>query len=340
MDENFRPRRFAVALSALALLLLGGTIAFHQLLDESWVGSLYRSVVTVSLTGLDSVPHGTAAKVCTIVLLLAGVAIFAYIAGVIVEIIARGIFGGAWAERRRRQAIERLREHFIICGYGRVGRRVAEEFRRAGAAYVVLDHSDAALEAAREHGDLFVEGDGTEDEDLRRAGLDHARGLVASVDDDADNVYITLSARAARPELLIVARASDEDAEKKLRLAGADRVVLPYATAGRVMANLVLKPQVTAFLDVLTTETGADFRLEEIEVTRSCPQAGRTIRELQIRDATGANIVALRKEDGSFATTPGPDARIEVGDVLIGVGTPDEIRKLEDLFAPREAVAG
>src|SRR5262245_13763160 len=192
MNEHFSARRFAVALTALALLLLAGTIAFHQILHETWISAFYRSVVTVSLTGLDSVPHGTAAQICTIGLLLAGVAIFAYIAGVIVEIIARGIFGGAWAERRRRQAIDRQRDHVITCGSGRVGRRVAEEFRRSGAPYVVLDHSDEALEAAREHGDLFVEGDGTEDEDLWRAGLEHARGLVASVDSDADNVYITL----------------------------------------------------------------------------------------------------------------------------------------------------
>ena len=121
-------------------------------------------------------------------------------------------------------------------------------------------------------------------------------------------------------------------------LAGADRVVLPYTTAGQVMANLVLKPQVTAFLDVVTTAQGDDFLLEEIEVTPTCPQAGRTIRDLKVRDATGAIIVALRKSDGTFDTTPSPDERIEVGDVLIGVGTPQEIRALEDFFAPREAV--
>src|SRR5207249_1926599 len=174
----------------------------------------------------------------------------------------------------------------------------------------------------------FVAGNGTEDEDLAKAGLDRARGLVASSDSDADNLYITLSARARRPDLAIVARASDEDAEKKLRLAGADRVVTPYSTAGRVMANLVLKPQVTAFLDVVTTAEGDDFMLEEIEVQRTC-----------VRDETGAIIVAIRKRDGTFDTTPSPDEMIDVGDVLIGVGTPQEIRRLEDFFAPVEAVA-
>src|SRR5207237_1940528 len=223
--------------------------------------------------------------------------------------------------------------------YGRVGRRVAAEFREAGIDDVVLDFSPDAIEAAREAGDLFIEGTGTEDEDLLAAGLERARGLVASSDSDADNLYITLSARAARPDLWIVARASDEDAMRKLKLAGADRVVMPYATAGRVMANLVLKPQVTAFLDVVMTAEGNDFQLEEIEVGRTCPQAGRSLRELRVREQTGAMIVAIRKPDGTFDTTPDPGETIEVGDVLIGVGTADEIRKLEDFFAPREAVA-
>src|SRR5437868_7514716 len=337
MDE-FSFRRFAYATSALVLVLVGGTIGYHHMLGEGWVESFYRSIVTISLTGIDTKPRGTDAQLFTILLLLLGVAIFAYIAGAIVEMIARGVLTGAWAERRRRRAIDRLRDHYIICGYGRVGRRVAEEFRHAGVPYVVLDFSEDAIDAAKEHGDHFIEGNGTEDEDLAAAGLERARGLVASSDSDADNLYIALSARNTKEDLTIVARASDEDAAKKLRLAGADRVVTPYETAGQVMANLVLKPQVTAFLDVVTTAHGDDFLLEEIEVTRTCERAGHTIRDLRVRDETGAIIVALRKVDGSFDTTPSPDARIEVGDVLIGVGTPHEIRKLEDFFAPREAV--
>jgi voltage-gated potassium channel len=326
--------------AALVLVLIGGTIAFHESLHESWMQSAYRTVVTISLAGLDTVPQNDWARLVSIVLVLAGLTIFAYIATVLVEGIARGVFTGAFAERRRRRTIEHLSDHYIICGYGRVGRRVAEEFRAAGVPYVVLDFSDQAKAAAAEHGDLLIEGRGTEDEDLLRAGLDHARGLVASADSDADNLYITLSARSVRPDLIIVARASDEAAEKKLRLAGADRVVLPYASAGRTIANLVLKPQVSAFLDVVMTATGPDLQLAEIEIDRTCPQAGRTIRDLRVRHETGAIIVALRKPDGTFDTTPEPDVTIEAGDVLIGVGSPDEIRRLEDLFATGGAVAG
>ena len=339
MEGRFTLGRIGRIFAAAAALLAVGTVGFRLVLDESWLDSFYRTVVTATLNGLDSPPVGAGGRLWTIAVVLGGVTIFAYVGAAVVEAIAGGILTGALAERRRWRTIERLHDHFIICGYGRVGRRVGQEFRAAGVRYVVLDFSDAALAAAREEGDLFIEGDGTEDEDLAKAGIDRARGLVAASDSDADNLYITLSARSKRQDLSIVARASDEDAEKKLKLAGADRVVTPYSTAGRVMANLVLKPQVTAFLDVVTTAEGDDFMLEEIEVKRTCAQAGRTIRDLRVRDETGAIIVAIRKSNGVFDTTPSPDERIEAGDVLIGVGTPEEIRRLEDYFAPNEAVA-
>ena len=339
MTGTFQARRLAYAAAGLAVTLVFGTVGYHHYLNESWLQAFYRSMVTVTLAGLDTVPRTDGARIVTILVVCAGLVLIGYVGAAIVEAIAGDAITGALAERRRQRAIERLEDHFIICGYGRVGRRVAQEFRAHNVPYVVLDFSEDAIAAAQEQGDLFIEGNGVEDEDLARAGLERAHGLVASSDSDADNLYITLSARAARPDLSIVARASDEDAQRKLKLAGADRVVMPYATAGRVMANLVLKPQVTAFLDVVTTAEGDDFMLEEIEVTRTCERAGKSIRELRVRDATGAIIVALRKRDGTFDTTPSPDELIEPGDVLIGVGTPQEIRKLEDFFAPSGAVA-
>ena len=339
MVESLSTRRVVYALAALAVVVVGGTIAFHRSLHETWVQSGYRTVVTISLAGLDTTPRSDSARAVSVVLVLAGITIFAYIATVLVEGISRGVFTGAIAERRRRKTIERLSDHYIICGYGRVGRRAAGEFRHEGVPFVVLDFSEDAIEAAREADDLIVVGTGTEDEDLREAGLATARGLVASADSDADNLYITLSARNARPELLIVARASDEDAAKKLRLAGADRVVQPYSTAGKEMAKLVLRPQVAAFLDIVSTSGGPDLLFEEIEVRESCPEAGKTIREVRVRERTGAMIVALRKADGAFDTTPEPDAALEVGDLMIAAGTPDELERLEELFAPSEALA-
>jgi voltage-gated potassium channel len=155
-----------------------------------------------------------------------------------------------------------------------------------------------------------------------------------------DNLYITVSARAARPDLLIVARASTEDAASKMLRAGADRAVQPYTSAGQEMAKLMLRPQVAAFLDIVSRHGGPDLRFEEIEITAACPQAGRTIRETRVRHETGALIVALKKADGTFDTTPNPDVELNPGDVLIAVGTEQELRALEELFAPSEAVAG
>jgi voltage-gated potassium channel len=340
MAPNVRPRQVALLLAGVVVTLVAGTIAFRETLHEPWLQSVYRAVVTVTLTGLDSVPSTDGARIVSICLVLAGLTIIGYAGAVIFESIAGGVFTGALAERRRERTIQHLHDHFIICGYGRVGQRVAEEFRASDVPYVVLDFHEDAVAAAQEDRALLVEGDATHDENLRKAGLERAQGLVAASDDDADNLYVVLSARSARPDLTIVARASGADAEKKLTLAGADRVVLPYTTAGQVMANLVLKPQVTAFLDVVTTATGPDLQLAEIEVRRTCAAAGKTIRDLRIRHETGAIVIALRKSDGSFDTTPEPDTPIEVGDVLIGVGSPDEIRALEDLFAAGETVAG
>jgi voltage-gated potassium channel len=302
--------------------------------------ALYRSTVTISLTGLDNRPDSTDGEIVTIMLILAGMAIYAYLAGALVEVVARGVLTGAWSERRKQNMIDRLNDHYIICGYGRVGQAVAHEFRTAGVPYVVLDSFPEALAAAKEREELWIDGSGTSDEALQAAGIDRARGLVAAGNSDADNLFITISARTMRPNLLVVARANDVEAHRKLLRAGADRVTQPFATAGSTMAKLVLRPQVAAFLDSVTTEEGVGSRLEEYEVTPSSRCAGRTIRELQLRRQTGALVIGVRRRDGTFETTPNPDIALDVGDVVIAVGTREELAALEGHFAPRETVAG
>jgi voltage-gated potassium channel len=190
-------------------------------------------------------------------------------------------------------------------------------------------------------GALVVQGDGTNDDDLLLAGIDRAGALVASADSDESNLFITLSARALRPDLTIVARASVDATARKLVLAGADQVVQPYKSAGLQMANVVLKPQVAAFLDIVTTAGGTipELRFEEIVVTKDCTPCGRSIADLRIREATGALVVAIGKHDGTFDVTPDSDAVFEDGDVVIGVGTTEEMAKLEQLFAPGGAAA-
>lgn len=331
-------RQVSIAVASFAALCVVGTIGFALISDESVFDAFYRTIITVYTAGLVSAPATTASKLFTIVLVVWGVAIFLYVFGLIIELTVSGTVSGAWEARRLAKKVEELRDHVIICGYGRVGRRAAKEFRDIGVPYVVLDHAAEALAYARSHDDPHLEGRGTQDEDLERAGIRAARGLIACSDSDVDNLYITLSARALRDDLFIVARASTGDARAKLQLGGADRIVQPYSTAGLYMANLVLKPQVAEFLDIVSTAGGPmpELRFEEIVVNANCAPCGHSIGELRIRETTGALVIALRKADGSFEPTPDSDAVLEEGDVLIGVGTTEEMARLEALFEPGE----
>jgi voltage-gated potassium channel len=335
--DAFTRREVRILVVAVVVVFIGGTVGFMALLDESWHEALYRTIMTASLTGLDSTPHGLGAELLTIAIVLSGVAIFGYFAAQIFDSIAHSVMGGAWREKKRRKMIDDLRNHIIVCGYGRVGRRAGEELREAGVPYVVLDFSEEALEHAREDDVLFVDGSGSEDEDLVKAGLDRARGIIVASDDDGDNLYIALSAKARRPDVIVIARGSSEEAERKLKLAGADRVVTPYTTAGRVMAQLMIKPQVTSFVNAMTSSEAPDLNFEEIEVTSSSGAVGLTIGALNISSQTGANIVAVRKLGGALELRPTKDTLLEESDVIVGLGSPAEIKKLEEMFEPRVA---
>jgi voltage-gated potassium channel len=337
--DGFTRREVAILVGAMVVVFASGTYGFMALLHESWHEALYRTIVTASLTGLDSTPHGLGAELLTIAIVISGVAIFGYFAAQIFDSIAHSVLGGAWREKKRRKMIDELRDHIIVCGYGRVGRRAGDELREAGVAYVVLDFSEEALEHAREHDVPFVDGSGSEDEDLVKAGIDRARGILVASDDDGDNLYITLSVKARRPDMIVIARGSSEEAERKLKLAGADRVVTPYTTAGRVMAQLMIKPQVTSFVNAMTSSEAPDLNFEEIEVTSSSGAAGRTIGALNISSETGANIVAVRKLGGALELRPTKDTMLEESDVIVGLGSPAEIKKLEEMFEPRDLLA-
>jgi voltage-gated potassium channel len=325
-------RQVAFAAAALLALAIAGSIGFHFILDESYFDGFYRTITTVTTVGLASIPQSFAARLFTIALIVWGVAVFLWFVGLVVELTVRGTVTGVWNERRMRRRVEHLHDHYVICGYGRVGQRVAGEFRAAGVPYVVLDFNPDSLAIAAERGELAVDGTGTNDADLEAAGLARARGLVVSSDSDIDNLYITLSARTLRPELFIVARASNDDVAEKLRRAGADRVIQPYDTAGQEMAKLVLKPQVAAFLEMVSTRGGPDMSFEEISVSRSSGLVGTTLAEIRVQERTGAVVIGVRRLDGSFDATPNPETRLAAGDVVIAIGSPDELKALEDLF--------
>ena len=338
--ESFSLRRLFRAQAAFALVLLVGTIGFHAIMGEGWVAAFYRAVVTTTLTGLDTPPPTAGGMLFTVLLLLAGVVIFLYIAGAVVELITRGVVGGALAERKRRRTIEELENHVIICGFGRVGRAVAEEVRTAGRPCVVVDINEESVASAEEAGFLVIHGNGTEDEELARAGIRRAHALVACADSDEKNVFITLSARSTSPDLVIVARASGQGTAEKLRRAGADRVVEPYASAGRTMATQVLKPQVAALLEVAGAGGAPDLRFEEIVVTDGCDACERSLRELDLRGRTGASVVAVRHRDGVLIASPAAEERLGAGDVVIAMGSPDQIGRLEDVFAVAQPTVG
>jgi len=328
-------RQAGYALGAFGALVVVGTVGFALINDESVFDALYRTVITVYTAGLVGAPDTFASKLFTLVLVVWGVGIFLYVFGLVIELTIGGTLSGAWEQRRMERRLAELEDHVIICGFGRVGRRAAKEFTDLGVPFVVLDLGEEAMARARQARLPLVEGSGTSDEELEQAGIMHARALIASADSDVDNLYVTLSARAKRPDMFIVARTSTRDAAEKLRLAGANRVVQPYATAGLNMANLVLKPQVADFLDIVTTAGGPmpELRFEEIVVIDGCRQCGRSLRDVNVQETTGAVIIALRKRDGAFDVTPAPDTVLEKGDILIGAGTVEEITRLEALFA-------
>jgi voltage-gated potassium channel len=230
---------------------------------------------------------------------------------------------GLLEERRRQRVVDALSDHYLVCGFGRVGRQVARDLRAAGATYVVIDRNPESLEAAAEVNAPYLEGEAADERLLQQAGIERARALIACVDSDAENVFITLTARELRPDMTIVARASGEEAEAKLRRAGAQRVVSPYKSSGSEMARLALHPQVAGVVDV-----APEYRLEEIEVTPGCPGAGRPLADL----AGSAIIAALRRPDGGLVPQPSGETVVQPGDVLIAIGTASTVAGMQRLW--------
>jgi voltage-gated potassium channel len=286
----------------------------------------YQTVTTVSTVGFREVePLSGAGQVFTMILILLGVGAALYTFGVLIETFIEGRLNELLGRRRMEQSIASLHDHVIICGWGRVGRAIAEEVAEAGRALVVVETNETML---GEVPHPMVLGDATEDSVLRAAGIERAGALVAAVDGDAANSFITLGARSIRPGLFIVARARSQESVEKLRRAGADRVVNPQSIGGARMAAFVLRPHVAEFLDVVMHERTLEFRLEEIVVTSDSPIVGQSLRDTQLREHTGALVLALRDADGTFHTNPHSGTEFRTGQVVIAIGTQDELDRL------------
>ncbi len=310
-----------------------GVIGFMVIEGWSFLDAIFMTVVTISTVGYREVqPLTGPGMVFAIVLIFLGVGTFLYVITSIGEFVVSGQLSGALGRRKMKKTIHDLNDHYILCGFGRVGQQVALELEREQVPFVVIDNSHDPIQECSLRGYLYVEGDASNDEVLKEAGIMKAKGLVTATDADADNVYITLSAKGLKRDLFIVARANMEKSEYKLMKAGADRVLSPYSIGGRRLASLLLRPTVVEFLDVVMHSEEIELLMEEVIVRESSPFVGGTMGEVRQRCTTGANILALKKEGGEkMIANPGPETLIDAGDRFVALGTREQLRDLEGL---------
>lgn len=329
---RLRPRRLWISLFALILVIVIGTAGYVGF-GFGFLDAVFQTVTTVTTVGFGpSRPFGPGEKIFTIFLVVTGVATAAYAAGVLIESLVEGYLGGAYRRRRMEQDIRSMRNHVIVCGWGRVGTAIARYLRAEGTNVVVVDMSAEKLATVT---GPHVVGDAGDEEVLRAAGIDSAGTLITALNADADNLYVTLTARSMRPDLFIVSRAASRPAVAKLHQAGADRVVDPQDLGGIRMAALAVQTHVAEFVDVVMQEGNLSFRLEEIEIPAGSRLAGQTLRSAQIHDRTGTLVLAMREPGSSFRTNPSPTAEIVAGEVLIVIGDVDQIARLRRLAAER-----
>jgi voltage-gated potassium channel len=314
--------RIRSALIALTAVITIGT-AGYLLLGFGFLDALYQTVTTITTVGFREVhPLDTAGQIFTMALILVGVGTSLYALGALLEAFMEGDLRTHVGRRRMDRSINHLSGHVIVCGWGRVGVASRKYLRGAGQRLVVVDRDPARLEGLDEP---YVLGDVTDDEVLRAAGITRAAALIAALDTDADNVYVTLSARALNPHIVIIARARDASSAAKLHRAGANRTVNPQLMGGRRMAAFALQPHVADFLDVVMHDENLDYQLEEEPIATDSPIAGLTVREADIRRSTGALLLALRTPGGTFLANPEPSTTLEAGMVLIALGTAEQL---------------
>ncbi|MDP6579875.1 MAG: potassium channel protein [Vicinamibacterales bacterium] len=321
------PSRLLRATALVVSLFTAGTVGYMVVEGADWWTALFMTVITITTVGFaEQFPLSQAGQLLTMALLIAGLGIFFFLASEIGRSIMEGEFRHYLGRVRRSRMIERMSGHEIVCGYGRMGRAVVDELRHAGRQVVVVDTRVARMQELAEHGLPTVSGDATLEATLLSANAQHARGLVSCVNDDAHNVYRVLTARSLNPDLFIVARATEEGAERRILQAGANRVVNPYHLGGARLAHLVVKPAIVNFFDA--SVDGSELQLDQTPIGENSSVAGQTLAEANIRQRWGLSVVAVQRRD-DVAASPPADFRLQVGDLLVVFGSRHQIQAFD-----------
>ena len=325
--------------SGIALSLVLGALAFGTLgyvVLEGWSvwDAFYMTVITVTTVGYREVhPMARVGEAFTVALLLTGVGTFFYVLSLFVAGLVHVGFAAKWEARRRDRMLDDLRDHFIVCGYGRMGRIIVDEFKRQAVPFVVVDRDPESVHELVAQGDLAVAADGGDEAVLRKLGIGTARGLIAAVGSDAENVYIVLSARLTRQDLYIIGRAESDDAVAKLKRAGADRVFSPYQVGAQQIAQAALRPAVVDFVQLVTSAERLELGIEQIRLLASSPLCGQTLAAANVRQRFGVVVVGIQRAGGRMEFNPPSEAAMAAGDHLVVIGRPETLKQLEGVAA-------
>jgi voltage-gated potassium channel len=325
--------QFKIGIAILMLIIIIGTFGY-ELIEPTFdlIDSFYMTIITISTTGFKEVkPLSEGGKLFTIALIITGILTIAYTGGKGAQII---IEQEIFRRRKMSRKLAQLKDHYIVCGYGRMGRVICEGLKENGKEFVVIENNADGINALDFREVPYIEGDATSDETLISAGIERASGLVAVIKSDADNVFTALSAKELNPGLFVVARAIDEGTESKLKKAGADRVVKPYELGGNRMVNLLLKPGVMEFIDGVARSRKMEINLEEVTIGDNSVLIGKTLFESPIRKDLDIIIVAMHKRGEKFVYNPNAKTMLESGDKLIAIGETENLKKLETLCRP------
>jgi len=328
--------RFFSPLLILLFLWVIGTVGYVIIDNYDWFDAFYMTVITVATVGYGEVqPLSHAGKTFTAFLIITSFGTFAYAVSSITKFVFDGEFNEFYKNQKLNASIEKLSDHIIICGYGRNGRQAAQVLKKHNQRFVVIESNETITNSLNhKHSDLVVFGDGTHDEILLKAGILRAKALITTLPVDADNVFIVLTARNLNKKLTIISRASEDNSDTKLKIAGANNVIMPDKVGGAHMASLVMKPDVIEFIDTITSERGNNISLEEISFTEM-PDGlkDKTLKDLEIRNKSGANIIGFKTADGEYIVNPSAETRIITNSKLFVLGTSDQIEKLKQLLS-------